>query len=318
MSMSTPSHGGWVLVDGEPNKADRNSLNALPYNHVVQLRVSTKVVTFATTQNMHWTVRASLFASAVLTALVLVMAPSAALGVQGAHAAEGKVTLEWLGHEFYRLTSPGGVVVLTSPWLDNPDGPVAPDELARTDFILVPNSHNDDMGNPIEVAAVSGATVVTPAPLGRWLIDNGLDQSQFHRAGIGDLFTLQNTRFKIGPSAHDNTLATGADGGPAASFFVTFENGFTVFFNGHSTLIGDLPIYAATYHPDLAILGLTEAAEFAQVARLMSTNNPNLKVVIPSHIRPGAPILTEARQEMDRLGLGTLLFMPELRTPYEY
>jgi L-ascorbate metabolism protein UlaG (beta-lactamase superfamily) len=54
-------------------------------------------------------------------------------------------------------------------------------------------------------------------------VDNGLDQSQFHRAGIGDLFTLKNTRFKIGPSAHDNTLATGADGGPAASFFVTFE-----------------------------------------------------------------------------------------------
>jgi hypothetical protein len=195
-------------------------------------------------------------------------------GISGrrAHAAEDTVTLEWLGHEYYRLTSPAGVVVVTSPWLANPDGPVPLDTLARTDVILVPNSHNDDMGNPIEVAGVSGATVLTPAPLGRWLIDNGLAQSQFRRAGIGDLFTLKNLRFKIGPSAHDNTLATGADGGPAASFFVTFETGFTVFFNGHSTLIGDLPLYAAVYQPALAILGLTEAAEFAEVARLMTTN----------------------------------------------
>ena len=36
---------------------------------------------------------------------------------------QGKVKIEWLGHEFYRLTSPKGVVVITSPWLGNPDGP---------------------------------------------------------------------------------------------------------------------------------------------------------------------------------------------------
>jgi L-ascorbate metabolism protein UlaG (beta-lactamase superfamily) len=84
---------------------------------------------------------------------------------------QGKVKIEWLGHEFYRLTSPKGVVVITSPWLGNPDGPVPLDSLARTDFILVPNAHNDDMGNPIEIAALSGATVITPGPLGNWLIE---------------------------------------------------------------------------------------------------------------------------------------------------
>jgi L-ascorbate metabolism protein UlaG (beta-lactamase superfamily) len=155
---------------------------------------------------------------------------------------QGKVKVEWLGHEFYRLTSPKGVVIITSPWLANPDGPVPLDDLARTDFILVPNAHTDDMGNPIEIAAASGATVITPAPLGRWLIANGLKQEQYRRAGIGDQFVLKGITFKIAPSAHDNTLATGADGGPAASFFITFENGFTVFYNGHSTLVADLAL----------------------------------------------------------------------------
>src|SRR6266404_2549183 len=104
---------------------------------------------------------------------------------QTSAAGQGKVKVEWLGHEFYRLTSPKGVVVITSPWLANPDGPVALNELARTDFILVPNAHTDDMGNPIEIAAQSGATVIAPAPLGRWLIANGLKEDQFRRAGIG-------------------------------------------------------------------------------------------------------------------------------------
>ena len=232
---------------------------------------------------------------------------------------QGKVKVEWLGHEFYRLTSPKGVVIITSPWLANPDGPVPLNDLARTDFILVPNAHTDDMGNPLEIAALSGATVITPAPLGRWLIGNGLKQEQFRRAGIGDQFVLKGITFKIGPSAHDNTLATGADGGPAASFFITFENGFTVFFNGHSTLIADLALYASVYQPDLAILGLAgDPPEFAQVAHLLTTNNPKLRTVIPSHMRPGAPILTDGKRELDRLRIGGLMFVPELRKVYEY
>jgi L-ascorbate metabolism protein UlaG (beta-lactamase superfamily) len=234
-------------------------------------------------------------------------------------AAQGTVRLEWLGHQFYRLTSPQGVQVITSPWLDNPSGPVSVEELTHTNVILVPNSHPDDMGNPIPISEASGATVLAPGPLGRWLIDNGLDQGRFRRAGIGDTVLLNNLRIKVGPNAHDNTLANGADGGPAASYFVTFENGFTVFFTSHASLLGDLPLYAAIYQPDLAIMGVTnDAAEWAQMAQLLATNNPKLRTVIASHQPPGAPILEEARQELSRLGLGELWFMPELRTTYEY
>jgi len=260
-------------------------------------------------------------ARAVLTfgLVVAALVASPAGHAQTPAAGQGKVKIEWLGHEFYRLTSPNGVVVITSPWLANPDGPVPLQALARTDFILVPNAHTDDMGNPIEIAALSGATVLAPGPLGRWLIDQGLKQEQFRRAGIGDRFVLKGITFKIAPSAHDNTLPTGADGGPTAAFFITFENGFTVFYNGHSTLLADLALYASTYQPDLAILGLSQdPPEFAGVARLLATGNPKLRTIIPSHMRPGAPIIAEGKRELDRLGLGGLMFVPELKTVYEY
>lgn len=266
-----------------------------------------------------WSIRFIARAVLALSVIVAVLAASPAGFAQTATDGQGKVKVEWLGHEFYRLTSPRGVVVITSPWLANPDGPVPLTDLARTDFILVPNAHNDDMGNPLEIAAPSGATVIAPGPLGRWLIEKGLKQEQFRRAGIGDQFVLKGLTFKIAPSHHDNTLPTGADGGPAAAFFVTFENGFTVFYNGHSSLVGDLQLYAAIYQPSLAILGLSaDPPEFAQVARLLTTNNPKLRTVIPSHMRPGAPILNDAKRELDRLGLGGLMFVPALRTVLEY
>ena len=232
----------------------------------------------------------------------------------------GKVKIEWLGHEFYRFTSPNGVVVVTSPYLANPDGPVPVESLSRTDFILVPNAHNDDMGNPIEVNAVSGATVLAPGPLGRWLVaEKGLKQEAFRRAASGDLVEQKGLKFRFPPSHHDNTMPNGADGGPAVAFLVTFENGFTIFYNGHTSLIGDLALYAGLYQPDVAILGLTNSAqEFAQVAKLMSTNNPKLKQVIPSHQRPNAPVLEEGKKALEAVGLGDKWFMPELRRAYDY
>ena len=57
------------------------------------------------------------------------------------------------------------------------------ESLARTDVILVPNAHNDDMGNPVEIAAHVGAPCARAGPLGRYLVDKGLKQEQFRRAG---------------------------------------------------------------------------------------------------------------------------------------
>ena len=50
----------------------------------------------------------------------------------------------------------------------------------------------------------------------------------------------------------------------------------------------------------------------------MSNNNPKLRTVIASHMRPGAPILADGNRELDRLGIGGLMFVPELRKVYEY
>jgi L-ascorbate metabolism protein UlaG (beta-lactamase superfamily) len=234
-------------------------------------------------------------------------------------SAQGTVRIEWLGNLFYRITSPQGVVILTSPQLVNAGGAVALEELERTDLILVPNSHPDDMGSPIEIAALSGAAVVAPRPLGEWLVENGLDRSQLRTVNIGSgtLLSLRDVSIVPATGAHDNTLADGRDGGPTASYFVIIENGPTIFYSGHGTLTADLALYAEAYQPDIAIIGLNQVREFPLIARLMTTGNPRLRTVIPSHRVPGDPVLFTAMEEMDRLGLGHLWFMPAMRQVYE-
>ena len=84
-------------------------------------------------------------------------------------------------------------------------------------------------------------------------------------------------------------------------------------------MVSDLALYAQIYQPDVVILGLTNSpAEFAQVAKLMATNNPKLKQVIPSHQRPGAPVLDAGKKALEAVGLGDKWFLPDLVRAYEY
>ena len=229
-------------------------------------------------------------------------------------AGQGKVKVEWLGHEFYRLTSPKGVVVITSPWLANPDGPVPLDNLARTDFILVPNSHNDDMGNPIEIAALSGATVIAPGPLGHWLIEKGLKKEQFRRAGIGDQFVLKGITFKIGPSAHDNTLA---DGRRRRSRRVVLHHIREWF---HRLL--QRPFHADRRSPALRLDLPAQSGDSgtrrgsARVRPSCAPDDHEQSQAAHHNPEPYASRRAdpaEGKRELDRLGIGGLMFVPELK-----
>lgn len=62
-----------------------------------------------------------------------------------------KAELLWLGQSAFRLTTPGGKVIMIDPWLrTNPGTPVAYQELeklGKVDLILVTHGHFDHMGD---------------------------------------------------------------------------------------------------------------------------------------------------------------------------
>lgn len=83
-----------------------------------------------------------------------------ALSVSDAAAQAKNVTVEWLTWSFYRITTPGGKVILTNPWYKNPDSNISLDDIPEADIILVPAGHPDEVGNTLEIAAKTGATIV--------------------------------------------------------------------------------------------------------------------------------------------------------------
>jgi L-ascorbate metabolism protein UlaG (beta-lactamase superfamily) len=74
----------------------------------------------------------------------------AALAPDFARAADGKVTVQWLGQSAFKITSVAGKVILVDPFLTkNPKTPPEHKDLAalgKVDLVLVTHAHGDHVG----------------------------------------------------------------------------------------------------------------------------------------------------------------------------
>ena len=244
--------------------------------------------------------------------------------------AQGKeLKMEWLSHSHYRFTTPTGKVLLTNPHLDNVDNKTKLEEITKADVIVVADGHADEIGKAPEIAAKTGAKIVTPRELGIGFLKNfaKVPEKQLVLAGIGDRFNFDGITVRVVHSIHGSGTVepTAPYGGNAAGFIITFENGFTVYFTGSSAIHSDMALYGSLYKPDMAIIILSsnrDPRDAAHMVRLMLTDNPNLKTVLPHHhrVKPpeGAVTPEQMEAEIKKLNLPVKFLSPELGKVYSF
>src|SRR5262249_35877613 len=145
----------------------------------------------------------------------------------------------------------------------------------------------------------------------------------------GGRYTLGGITLRMVGSVHGSglpapTLQT-PYGGPASGVFITFENGWTVYFSGSTEATQDQALWAQLYKPDLAIVHMssdTEPLDFAMQVKLLQTDNPNLKEIIPHHnrVKPpaGQTTVADVQSAMDSMGLGLQVMQPDLSQVYTF
>lgn len=211
--------------------------------------------------------------------------------------------------------------MLTTPNFDDGPAPISPDQLGRADIILIPNGHSDDRGSVLQVAAQTGATVVAPGPLGNWLIQQGLDRAQLVATGAGNLHTIRGVRIRTVQNIHDPLINGPETYGGAVGYIIMFENGFTVYFAASSDVFTDMQLYGSLYKPHVALIHSSanrDPAAVAEAARLISTNNPNLREIVPTHIRFGNPAAQGVSAAVRQLGLPITVLEPAPGQIFEY
>src|SRR5262249_61132580 len=63
-----------------------------------------------------------------------------------ASAQSGPVKMEWLSWSIFRFTSPTGKVIVTNPFVKNPDSPVKVEDFPKVEAIVVADWHTNDVG----------------------------------------------------------------------------------------------------------------------------------------------------------------------------
>ena len=234
------------------------------------------------------------------------------------------VKIEWLTWSFFRITTPDGKVILTNPWYTNPDSSISLDDIPEADIILVPTGHPDEVGNALEVAAKTGATIIASHELINLTWKD--EDAGFRDPIIFNGTTIQSRSFQPGSTTTIDGITIRAvtalhgnydTGGPAMGFFITMEDGYTIYFSGSTDLTLDMKLWGELFKPDAALLYLASGQnprDVAVMAQMLSENNPNLKTVIPHHHRLDAPeghTPADLGKAMAELGLKAELIDPQ-------
>jgi L-ascorbate metabolism protein UlaG (beta-lactamase superfamily) len=243
----------------------------------------------------------------------------------GAGAQSPPVRMEWLSWSHFRFTSPGGKVILTNPFVTNPDSPIKVADITKADIIVIADGHRDEVGSADEIALKTGAKVLAASEMMRnYFADRKLPEAQFLPTNPGDRHTIDGITIRGVNAVHGSGTADRGYGGAAIGFVIRFENGLTVYFSGSTALTLDMQLWGGLYKPDVAILSLAQRRDVDEVVhmvRLLRTENPNLKTVVPHHHRlqppPGAPTVAELERAIQAAGLPVKVLNPELSRSYE-
>lgn len=168
------------------------------------------------------------------------------------------VILTFLGHACFKLISPKRTNILIDPWIrNNPQTPKGTVEVNNLDYILVTHGHDDHLGDTIELAKNTGATVISMPEIAHYLIQKGLDPEKTVGMNKGGSMFVSDLRITMVHALHSSSMVEGNQliyGGEAAGFIIRFDNGFTVYHAGDTGVFSDMKIIAELYKPELALL----------------------------------------------------------------
>lgn len=162
-----------------------------------------------------------------------------------------QITIRWLGHAAFEITSPGGTKLLLDPFISgNPSTPDSLKDLSRyrPAAILVTHSHDDHALDAKSIAQRSGAKVISSF---EWVNTLHLPATQGLGGNVGGSFKIGDVTVHLVPAMHSSD-----PGGRPLGFVLEFADGRTLYDTGDTWIFGDMALIQEMYHPNIILLNV--------------------------------------------------------------
>jgi L-ascorbate metabolism protein UlaG (beta-lactamase superfamily) len=127
------------------------------------------------------------------------------------------VKLTWFGHACWSIETPHGTLLIDPFLSGNPVAPVKADQV-KADFILVSHGHGDHLGDTVDIAKRTGATVLSNFEIAAYCEGRGCKAHPLH---IGGSHEFPFGRLKLTIAHHGSAFPDGRYAGNPVGFLLT-------------------------------------------------------------------------------------------------
>ena len=213
--------------------------------------------------------------------------------------AAGKTEVLWLGQAAFRITTPGGKVIVTDHWLRQ--NPLTPPEyknleaLGKVDLLLVTHGHFDHFADAPALAQMHQIPMYAPGDMNQTVGLLGILPAnlvpRFNKSGT--IAPLAGIKVTMVRAEHSSIIvwknpASGKDeahpGGEPVGYIIELENGFRIYHMGDTGLFADMKFIADYYKPDLVLMPIVGHFTMGPADAAYATREwLRPKAVIPMH-----------------------------------